>query len=80
LRFKGLVGKRSAKVTIIDDQHGSPLPAWEKMGSPRFPTQAQIKELRAAAALPAAVTMPISGDALKLQLHGHALALVEIAP
>jgi xylan 1,4-beta-xylosidase len=80
LRFKGLAGKRSAKVTIIDDQHGSPLPAWEKMGSPRFPTQAQIKELRAAAALPPAVTMPISGDALKLQLHSHALALVEIAP
>jgi xylan 1,4-beta-xylosidase len=80
LRFKGLAGKRSAKVTIIDDQHGSPLPAWEKMGSPRFPTQAQIKELRAAAALPTAVTMPISGEALKLQLHGHALALVEIAP
>jgi xylan 1,4-beta-xylosidase len=80
LRFKGLAGKRSAKVTIIDDQHGSPLPAYEKMGSPRFPTQAQIKELRVAAALPAAVTMPISGDALKLQLRGHALALVEIAP
>jgi xylan 1,4-beta-xylosidase len=80
LRFKGLSGNRSAKVTIIDDQHGSPLPAYEKMGSPRFLTQAQIKELRAAAALPAAVTMPIAGDALKLQLHGHALALVEIAP
>jgi xylan 1,4-beta-xylosidase len=80
LRFKGLAGKHSARVTIIDDQHGSPLPAYEKMGSPRFLTQPQIKQLRAAAALPAAATMPIAGDALKLQLHGHALALVEIAP
>jgi xylan 1,4-beta-xylosidase len=80
LEFKGLTGKHSAQVTIVDDEHGSPLPAYEKMGSPQFLSQAQITQLRAAAELPAATTIPISGNTLKLTLGGHALALVEIAP
>jgi xylan 1,4-beta-xylosidase len=80
LEFKGLTGQHSARVTIVDDEHGSPLPAYEKMGSPQFPTQAQIKQLRDAALLPPAKSIPISGNALKLTLSGHALALIEIGP
>src|SRR5256885_7381994 len=34
LRFKGLSGASRARVTIVDKEHGSPLPAWEKMGKP----------------------------------------------
>jgi xylan 1,4-beta-xylosidase len=78
LEFKALPGQHSARVTIVDDEHGSPLPAYKKMGSPQFLTQAQITQLRAAAELPAAQSMPIKDGALKLTLHGHALALVEI--
>jgi xylan 1,4-beta-xylosidase len=80
LSFKGLAGKHTARVTIIDDQHGSPLPAYEKMGSPNVLTQAQIKELKQAAALPASKTLTITGDSLTLKLPGHGLALVEILP
>jgi xylan 1,4-beta-xylosidase len=80
LKFRGLTGQHSARVTIVDDQHGSPLPAYEKMGSPRFLTQAQIMQLRAAAALPAAQSAPITDNTLKLTLPPHALALVEIEP
>jgi xylan 1,4-beta-xylosidase len=80
LQFKGLSGPQSARVTMVDDQHGSPLPAYEKMGSPQFLTQAQMVQLRTAAALPAAETMPLDGNTLKLTLSGHALALVEIEP
>ncbi len=76
--FKGLTGQHSARVTIVDDEHGSPLPAYQKMGSPQFLTQAQITQLRAAAALPEAQSIPITDNTLKLTLHGHALALVEI--
>ncbi len=80
LQFKGLIGRHSAEVTIVDDNHGSPLPAYERMGSPQFLTQSQIKQLRAAAALPVAVAIPITGNTLELTLPGHALALVEIEP
>ncbi len=79
LVFKGLTGAHTAKVTIVDDEHGSPLPAYAKMGSPAFPSRAQIAELKNAAALPTAKSMSISGDTLRLNLHGHALALVELS-
>lgn len=78
LLFKGLVGKRTAHVTIVDDEHGSPLPEYKKMGSPQFPSESQMKKLRAAAALPAAKAINFDGEALTLSLGPHALALVEI--
>ena len=78
LRFKGLAEATSARITIVDPEHGSPLPAWEKMGRPAFPTPAQIEELRKAGELPATQTEPLSGGSLKLTLRPHALALIEI--
>lgn len=69
---------RNARVTIVDREHGSPLPAYEKMGSPAFLTRAQIEELRKAAALPATETRALANGALALKLQPHALALVEI--
>src|ERR1700732_4908294 len=45
LRFKG-VQATAAKVTIVDKEHGSPLPLYEKQGRPAFPTIAQIEALR----------------------------------
>jgi xylan 1,4-beta-xylosidase len=78
LHFKSLAGKSSARVTIVDPEHGSPLPAWEKMGRPAFPTLSQIEALRKAAALPAAQSRPLSSGSLTLTLQPHSLALVEI--
>jgi len=78
LHFKGIPQGGVARVTMVDREHGSPLPAYEKMGQPAFPTRAQIEELRKAAALPAAESRPIRNGALTLKLQPHALALVEI--
>jgi xylan 1,4-beta-xylosidase len=80
LHFKGLNGAASARITIVDPEHGSPLPAWEKMGRPAFPTLAQIAALRKAAALPAALSRPLENGSLTLMLPAHALALVELGP
>src|SRR5467141_3403424 len=49
LRFKGLPQSRSARTTIVDKEHGSPLPAYEKLGRPASPTPSQIDALRKAA-------------------------------
>jgi xylan 1,4-beta-xylosidase len=80
LKFRGMWGKRTAKVTVLDAQHGSPLPAYEKMGSPRFLTQAQIAELKAAAQLPAMQQVPLQGNHLTLTVPPRALVLAEINP
>jgi xylan 1,4-beta-xylosidase len=78
LHFKGLRSEQSARVTILDKEHGSPLPAWEKMGRPAYPTPPQIAALRQAAAMPAAQSEAIQGGSLSLTLAPHALALIEI--
>jgi xylan 1,4-beta-xylosidase len=78
LHFKGLTAAKSARITIVDKEHGSPLPAWEKMGRPASPTPAQIEALRKAAALPAAQTQTLKSGSLTLTLQPHALALIEI--
>ena len=78
LHFKDLTGSYSARVTIVDPDHGSPLPAWGKMGRPAFPTLAQIETLRKAAALPASETHALTGGSLSLTLQPHALALIEV--
>jgi xylan 1,4-beta-xylosidase len=78
LHFKGLSGAPSARITIVDKDHGSPLPAWDKMGHPAFPTLAQIRELRQAAALPAAQSQTLQNGSLTLTLQPQALALIEL--
>jgi xylan 1,4-beta-xylosidase len=78
LHFKGLSAAPSARITIVDKDHGSPLPAWEKMGRPASPTLAQIDELRKAAALPAVQTQTLKNGSLTLTLQPHALALIEL--
>ena len=78
LHFKGLSSAPSARITIVDKERGSPLPAWEKMGRAAFPTLAQIEALRKAAALPAAQTQSLKSGSLTLTLQPQALALIEL--
>jgi len=78
LHFKGLGAARAVRLTIVDKEHGSPLPAWDKMGHPAFPTLAQIEALRKAAALPSSREQDLKNDSLTLTLQPHALALIEV--
>ena len=57
---------------------GSALPAWQAMGSPEYPTAAEIRALREAASLPAAEQHRVRNGELVLDLPPSALALVEI--
>jgi xylan 1,4-beta-xylosidase len=79
LHFTGLSASHSAKVTTVDRKHGSPLPAWEKMGRPANPTTAQIRALRQAGALPSSREQNLTNGSLTLTLQPHALALIEIS-
>ena len=69
----------TASVEILDPEHGNSQAAYEKMGSPRYPSQAQLAELRAAAALPAPAERPLQGGALTLEIPSDALVLVTLA-
>jgi xylan 1,4-beta-xylosidase len=71
-------GKRGGSYTIrvLDPGHGSSFDEWVSMGSPKYPTTEQIKELQQSSVLPPAAKHSI-GDAIELK--AHALALVEIS-
>lgn len=77
LHFKRPIAAGSVRVTIVDKEHGSPLPEYEKMGRPASPTMTQIAELRKAAALPRTEARALRNGSLTLTLQPHALALVE---
>jgi xylan 1,4-beta-xylosidase len=79
LHFTGLrAGVASARVWVIDADHGSPLRAYDAMGRPAFPTERQFAALRKAAKLPAPASEKLNGDSLTLTLQPQALALVEL--
>ncbi|MGA9333990.1 MAG: glycosyl hydrolase [Rudaea sp.] len=69
---------RHALISRVDSTHGDMHAAYAAMGSPRYPTMAQLKALRAAAQLPAAQDMPLSDESLTLTLPVHGLALIEV--
>jgi len=78
LHLKNLGDAHAARITIVDDQHGSPLPAWDAMGHPALPSLQEIEALRTAAALPSPRQADIKNGTLTLTLQPHALALIEI--
>jgi xylan 1,4-beta-xylosidase len=78
LHFKNLGGAHSARITVVDGEHGSPLPEWDKLGRPALPSLQQIEALRKAAALPSPQHQDLKNGSLTLTLQPHALALIEI--
>jgi xylan 1,4-beta-xylosidase len=67
-----------AVISRVDGSHGDVHPAYEKMGSPQFPTQKQIRELQRAGELPAPEVVHIENHELTLTLPTYGLAVIEI--
>ena len=77
LHFKNAKLRR-ATISRVDREHGDVRPAYKKMGSPRYPTQTQIQELRQAAELPNPEVRTLKNDELTVTLPPQGLALVEL--
>ena len=73
-------GVRSVQVQTMDDTHGNVLPAYERMGSPRDPTQAELAALRQAAALAPPVRARLVAGALTLEIASDGLTVVTAVP
>jgi xylan 1,4-beta-xylosidase len=77
LKFKGHSAKH-ATVYRVDREHGDVHLTYEKMGSPRYPTEAQIESLRSAARLPAPENRDVHRGELTLTLPSQGLAVIEV--
>jgi xylan 1,4-beta-xylosidase len=78
LRFKNLGSARQASISRVDRDHGDPHPAYEKMGSPVYPTMAQLKQLRDATLSNSPETQELKGGELNLTLPANGLAVISI--
>jgi xylan 1,4-beta-xylosidase len=79
LSFKGVAAGSQASIERLDESHGNPLIAYRKMGSPQYPTRAQVAALNKASALPPPEHRAFTGDRLELTLPVNGLATIEIA-
>jgi xylan 1,4-beta-xylosidase len=78
LNFKGVSPTATASVQRVDEQHGDTLGLYRKMGSPRYPTQAQIQQLLRESKLPQPEQQRLTGGSLSLQLPVNGLAVIRI--
>jgi xylan 1,4-beta-xylosidase len=78
LRFEHLTAARRAYISRVDREHGDPHPAYEKMGSPSYPTQEQLKQLRESTELPDPEVRSLRNQELTLSLPAHGLAVIEL--
>jgi xylan 1,4-beta-xylosidase len=70
--------KRKVTVARLDGGHGDVHPAYEGMGSPRYPTPQQVAALKAAATLPAPKEERLIDGELDLVIPSEGLVLVTI--
>jgi xylan 1,4-beta-xylosidase len=77
LQFKGIQAS-SSRISVVDPAHGDYHAAYEKMGSPNYPTQTQIQQLVRASVLPPPEMHPLSNGSLTFTLPSYGLALIEI--
>ncbi|MBB6146211.1 xylan 1,4-beta-xylosidase [Silvibacterium bohemicum] len=80
-QLTGLPAKEKApKVTIrrVDAEHGDTLAAWKKMGSPKYPTTAQIAELKRASEIGKDEVHPLEDGKVTVTVPQKGLALIEV--
>ena len=78
MRFKNAGGKRHAFISRVDRDHGDPHPAYEKMGSPVYPTEAQLEKLRESVVLGAPEKQDLKNGELMVTLPPDGLAVIAI--
>lgn len=78
-KINGVPSDSTVRVHRADSNHGNTLAAYKDMGSPRYPTQAQVRELnRKAEEASTQDDLRLSNGAIKLKLPVNGLVILEI--
>ena len=78
LQLKGVSSSARASIQRVDERHGNTLDLWQKLGSPQYPTQAQLESLRQNSQLAAPETQGLTNGSLTLQLPVNGLAVIRV--
>jgi len=78
LQFKGVKPDAHVAIRRVDEDHGNTLSLWEKMGSPRYPTQDQLNDLRQQSRLSAADSDSLTDGNLTLELPVNGVVMLQV--
>ena len=76
LRFVHMRQLAKAEVLRLNATHSDTLSTYRKMGSPQYPTRAQVRALRAIAGLRSPEIVRIRNGKLRLEMLENELALI----
>ncbi len=69
---------KHAEVSMVDPDHGDVRKAYAEIGSPRYPTTAQIQQLQKAAILAAPETIRVTNGTFTVTIPSYGLAVVQL--
>ena len=76
--IRGVPPGSRVQVRRADSEHGNTLAAYKNMGSPRYPTQAQVRELNDVAEATSTEDMQLSKARIDLQLPVNGILVLEV--
>ena len=80
VEFAGARPGQQVRIRFVDQERGSPMPAWRAMGSPQYITLDQIKELRQRAEIAPATALRLNESRqLVIDLPPEGIALIELS-
>ena len=71
-------GRATVSLTRLDPTHGNTLAAYRAMDSPRYPTQAQVRALNAAAELGPPQRETLTEGKIQVDLPVNSLVVLEV--
>ncbi len=78
IEFKGVQQGAAVSIARVDEKHSDTLALYDKMGKPRYPTQAQIQQLRKDSRLPSPEQTHLSNGKLTIELPVNGLAVIRV--
>jgi xylan 1,4-beta-xylosidase len=76
--IRGVAPDSSVWVSRADSEHGNTLAAYRKMGSPRYPTQAQVREMNQVADASSAEKVRLSHGMISVKVPVNGIVLLEV--
>ena len=75
---QGVKGNASLRINRVDHEHGDVLAAYDKMGAPTYPSQAQLRQLREVEHPEPPQVEHLHGGSFTLEVPAQGLAVVEL--
>jgi len=76
--FRGVPAAAHVSIQSVDKDHGNVLKRYAAMGSPQYPTPAQVEQLNRETALPAPQQLQLKNGEIELSLSENALVLLKV--